>query len=65
MFYQIGDCQFTNDGHHGTPNQRMAAARFGFDMADEDTKHDRTLTSAQFYARFVAQYPTIIAPDAP
>ena len=26
VFYQIGDCAYTNNGHHGTPNQRMNAA---------------------------------------
>ena len=25
VFFQIGDCAFDNPGHHGTPNQRMAA----------------------------------------
>jgi hypothetical protein len=64
VFYQIGDCAFTNSGHHGTPNQRLAAARFGFQVADEFQKQGHILTSAEFYALFVAQYPTIIAPDA-
>ena len=64
VFYQIGDCAFTNSGHHGTPNQRLAAARFGFKVADEFQKQGHILTSAEFYALFVAQSPTIIAPDA-
>jgi hypothetical protein len=64
VFYQIGDCSFTSSGHHGTPNQRLAAARFGFSVADEFQKQGHILTAAEFFARFQAQYPTIIAPDA-
>jgi hypothetical protein len=64
VFYQIGDCAFTNSGHHGTPNQRLAAARFGFEVADQAQKQGHILTAAQFNALFVARYATIIAPDA-
>jgi hypothetical protein len=64
-FYQIGDCGFTSPGHHGTPNQRMAAAQFGFDVADAAQKQGHILTAEQFYDLFVAAYPTLIAPDAP
>jgi hypothetical protein len=64
VFYQIGDCAFTDPGHHGTPNQRLAAARFGFSIADQAQKQGHILTSAEFHALFVAQYPTLIAPDA-
>ena len=64
VFFQIGDCAFDNPGHHGTPNQRMAAARFGFDVADEAQKQGHILTSEQFHDRFVAAYPGLVAPDA-
>jgi hypothetical protein len=64
VFFQIGDCGFSSDGHHGTPNQRMAAARFGFQVAAEAQKQGHILTSQQFHARFVAVYPTLVAPDA-
>jgi len=63
VFFQIGDCAFDNPGHHGTPNQRMAAARFGFDVADQAQKQGQILTAEQFHALFVAVYPTLIAPD--
>ena len=65
VFYQIGDCGFTSSGHHGTPNQRMAAAQFGFDVADQAQKKGHIMTSEQFHALFVAAYPEIVAPDAP
>lgn len=64
VFFQIGDCSFSSSGHHGTPNQRMAAARFGFTVADEAQKQGHILTAQQFFVRFQAQYSTLIAPDA-
>ncbi len=65
VFFQIGDCSYGSPNHHGTPNQRMAAARFGFDLADQAQKQGHILTSAQFHALFVTEYPDLIAPDAP
>ena len=64
VFYQIGDCAFTDSGHHGTPNQRFAAAEFGFRLADQAQKQGHILTAAQFQQAFLAYYPTIVAPDA-
>ena len=64
VFFQIGDCGFTSPSHHGTPNQRMAAARFGFDLADQAQKQGHILTSEQVHDAFVAAYPDLIAPDA-
>jgi hypothetical protein len=64
VFFAIGDCAFANPGHHGTPNQRMRAARFGFQVADEAQKKGHILTSEQFHERFVAVYPQLVAPDA-
>jgi hypothetical protein len=64
VFYQIGDCSFTSSGHHGTPNQRLAAARFGFEIADQAQKQGHILSAAEFNALFVAKYADIIKPDA-
>jgi hypothetical protein len=63
-FFQIGDCAFTNAGHHGTPNQRMKAAQLGFDLADQAQKQGQIMTADQAYAVFLANYAAIIAPDA-
>jgi hypothetical protein len=65
VFYDIGDCAFSDPGHHGTPNQRMAAAEFGFQLAHDAQKQGHILTPDEFQAAFVAAYPTLIAPDAP
>jgi hypothetical protein len=64
VFFQIGDCAFTEDGHHGTPNQRMRAAEFGFSVAAAAQKQGHILSSAAFHQLFVDAYPTITAPDA-
>ena len=64
VYFQVGDCAFTNPGHHGTPNQRMAAAQFGFDVADQAQKQGHILTSDQFHDLFVAAYSDLVAPDA-
>jgi hypothetical protein len=63
VFYDIGDCAFTDPGHHGTPGQRMAAAQFGFDIANEAQKQGHILGAEAFHALFVAKYPDIIAPE--
>jgi hypothetical protein len=63
VFYQIGDCAFDNDGHHGTPNQRLRAAQLGFTIADQYLQQGHVLTSQEFHDRFVAEYSRLIAPD--
>lgn len=63
-FFGLGDCVFTYRAHHGTPNQRMAAAQLGFDLADAAQKQGHILTSEQFHNLFVAAYQDLIAPDA-
>ena len=62
VFFQIGDCAFDNPGHHGTPIQRMRAAQFGFDVADQAQKQGHILTAAQFHELFQAKYTTFVAP---
>ncbi|KAL7539018.1 hypothetical protein ACHAXR_010151 [Thalassiosira sp. AJA248-18] len=32
--YSLGDCEMSNDGHHGTPRQRRCATRWGATIAD-------------------------------
>ncbi|MGY3527448.1 hypothetical protein [Bradyrhizobium sp. USDA 4452] len=33
-FHRIGDSNFTNKQHHGTPEERVAASKAGFDLAN-------------------------------
>jgi hypothetical protein len=64
VYFNGGDCAFDDPGHHGTPNQRMRAARFGFDVADQARKQGHILTADRFHALFVAAYSSFVAPDA-
>ncbi len=63
-FYLIGDCAFNNNGHHGTPNQRMRAAEYGNSLAEAAQKNGKIMTSAEFITKFDAVLPALIAPDA-
>ena len=65
VFFQIGDCSFTSSGHHGTPEQRMRAAEWGFALAAEAQKQGHILTAEQFNTAWLAAYPSLVAPDAP
>ena len=61
VFYNIGDCLFTNNNHHGTPTQRMAAAEWGYRLADSAQKQGHILTAEEFAALFDASLPQIVA----
>jgi hypothetical protein len=61
VFFNIGDCAFTSNGHHGTPTQRMASAEWAYHLADDAQKQGHILPSAQFVALFDAELPQIIA----
>ncbi|MBC3542434.1 hypothetical protein ACFSC6_06040 [Rufibacter sediminis] len=60
LFFQIGDCGFTSTGHHGTPAQRMAAARLGFQLADEAQKQGHILTQQQVHEAFVSRVGSVL-----
>jgi hypothetical protein len=61
VFFNIGDCQVTSINHHGTPTQRMAAANWGYGIANNAQKQGQILTSQQFTAMFEAQLPVILS----
>lgn len=56
LFFQIGDCGFASNGHHGTPDQRMAAAELGFRLAADAQKQGHILSMEQAHAYFVANF---------
>ncbi len=64
VFFNVGDCGFSNPGHHGTPNQRLRAARFGFDLALDAQKQGLIMASDDFHDLFVVNYLGFIQPDA-
>ena len=61
VFFNIGDCSVNSSGHHGTPTQRMAAAQWGYSIADNAQKQGHILTAQQFTALFEAQLPTLLS----
>ncbi|OLF10677.1 hypothetical protein BLA60_16065 [Actinophytocola xinjiangensis] len=62
-FYEVGDCSFTSNGHHGTPNQRRAASEWGADQATTRPPFP-VWPSDTLYAAFERQLPTFLLPDA-
>jgi hypothetical protein len=62
--YDVGDCQFTNPNHHGTPLQRQRTSQWAADLANAALPQGVKLTGKQFGDKFDAQLPTLVAPDA-
>ncbi|WP_031427533.1 hypothetical protein [Flavimarina sp. Hel_I_48] len=60
LYFQIGDCSFSSSGHHGTPAQRMAASRAGYDLAQNAQKQGHILTMDEAHAAFVATISDIL-----
>lgn len=60
VFFNIGDCSFTNPGHHGTPSQRMAAAEWAYNLANGAQRQGQILSSQNFTALFEAALPQIL-----
>lgn len=61
-FRLVGDCVFDDPSHHGTPNQRAAAATYGLSLADASGKAVRKGRSVG--VSFDAKLPQLVAPDA-
>lgn len=60
VFFNIGDCGFTNENHHGTPAQRLAAAEWGYSIANDAQKQGHILTSQEFASLFEKKLPELI-----
>ncbi|RYD74426.1 MAG: hypothetical protein EOP53_18285 [Sphingobacteriales bacterium] len=63
VFYAIGDCAFDNPNHHGTPNQRLKAATFGYNLANDAKTKGKILKSADIIVLFDAALADIVSPD--
>ncbi|MCX2682041.1 hypothetical protein OOZ15_18970 [Galbibacter sp. EGI 63066] len=63
LFFNIGDCSFDSDGHHGTPLQRMEAARKGFELVQSEKKNGHISSTQQVHDAFLDEYDAIIAPE--
>lgn len=58
--FNTGDCQFSSNSHHGTPAQKMAAAKWASTLAIQTQKLGRIFTSQEFTKYFDAQLPKIV-----
>jgi hypothetical protein len=63
-FSDLGDCAFSDPGHHGTPNQRMRAAEWGYHLANDAQQQGHIIHGPEFVKLFDAALPSIVAPDA-
>ena len=63
--FVVGDCAFASPGHHGTPDQRDAAAEWGGDVSASAHKQGHILSAAEMLSRFEAVLPELVAPDVP
>lgn len=59
-FYNIGDCGFTSPGHHGTPNQRLEAARQGYLLAASQQKKGHISDPQVIHDAFISVLPSIV-----
>lgn len=59
-----GDCNFDSPGHHGTPNQRVAAAEWGADLG-KDRPRGIIKSAVDMVDLFDGHLPILLAPDAP
>jgi len=62
--FEVGDCQFADPGHHGTPLQRLRAATWAANLADAARPQGKILPSLTFANQFEKKLPEIVAPDA-
>ena len=60
LFFQIGDCGFDSDGHHGTPLQRMAAAQLGYETANQTQKQGHIMSPQELHEIFVASLSNLL-----
>ena len=56
-FYQVGDCSFDSNGHHGTPNQRLKASIWGAELAAQAASPFPVLASDTLFDRFEKKLP--------
>jgi hypothetical protein len=60
VFFNLGDCEFNDNSHHGTPAQRKAAAEWGYNLATHAQKQGQILPGREFARRFDAALENIL-----
>ncbi|WP_424493969.1 hypothetical protein [Salinimicrobium sp. GXAS 041] len=59
LFFNIGDCSFASSGHHGTPQQRLQAARLGYELAQSAQKKGHILSPQEVHEAFMTEMESI------
>ena len=60
LSFNVGDCLITSLQHHGTPDQRLAAAKLGYELAESAQKKGTILSPEQVHQAFLEIYDTMI-----
>jgi hypothetical protein len=60
LFFNLGDCQFDGNSHHGTPAQRKAAAEWGYKLATDAQQRGRILPAQELARLFDAALADIV-----
>ncbi len=63
-FFNVGDCSYTSNGHHGTPNQRARSAAWAAWVVAAAPDQGHKIPGAEFGAKFDVKLPELVAPDA-
>ena len=61
--FDLGDCFFQNNDHHGTPKQRKAAIQLGSSIAKQNNGHI-ILEASELLSIFEARYDALLSPAA-
>lgn len=60
IFFNVGDCDFENNLHHGTPEQRRAATEWGANLANSPQDANLILSGKRFAELFDAELANIV-----
>lgn len=63
-FFEVGDCSFDSNGHHGTPNQRLRSSIWGAGLAAKVTAPFPVAPSLTLADKFEKKLPNLVRPDA-
>lgn len=60
LSFNVGDCLTESTDHHGTPSQRLTAAKLGYELADAAQKKGSILTATEVHLAFLKDFSNII-----
>jgi len=60
LSFNVGDCLTASDQHHGTPEQRLAAAKLGYELADSAKKKGFILSPEKLHEWFINKYLSLV-----